>query len=198
MIVGVTGLIGSGKSEVAGVFSRLGARLIDCDLIGREVVESNHPVLYRLVMTFGGGILRKDMSLDRRELGRRAFASPENTKRLNAIVHPALLAELDLRMSKAREKGYNAVVDAALLIYWNYHRKVDYTIAVNASLSNRIKRLTRAGLTHDEIRMRTQSQLSWSYLRERADIVLFNNDDIETLRKKAEMLYRRLLIPQKG
>ncbi len=198
MIVGVTGLIGSGKSTVAGALAEEGAALIDCDLIGLKVVESNPNIQYQLVLAFGGSILKKDGRIDRRQLGRLAFSSAENTEKLNGIVHPALLAELDRRLAASRRRRRHAVVDAALLINWQYHKKMDYTILVTAYEKNRIMRLRAAGLTEAEIRQRTKSQLSLSYLRKRSDFVLANNTDTDTLRRKAKRLYHDLVNGERG
>jgi dephospho-CoA kinase len=198
MILGVTGLIGSGKSTVARAFRDEGALLIDCDRIGREVVESDSTIQYQLVLAFGGSILTRRKTIDRRRLGRLAFSSAENTEKLNSIVHPALLAELDRRVRDARARGETAVIDAALLIYWNYHTKVDYTILVTAYTRNRMNRLRATGLTDDEIRQRTRSQLPLSHLRERSDFVLANNTNPEKLRTRAIMLYRRLADGEMG
>jgi len=192
MIIGVTGLIGSGKSEVVDVFHQLGAKLIDCDGIGREVVENDQKILYRLALEFGESILTPAKKLDRRQLGRLAFSDPERTKTLNAIVHPALLAELDRRLAAAREQGHNAVVDAALLIYWNYQSKMDFTVLVSSHTTIRIRRLLDRGLSREEIRQRMKSQLPLSYLRERSDIVVTNNQSLDILRKKAKILYLKL------
>jgi dephospho-CoA kinase len=192
MILGVTGLIGSGKSEVAGVFGRLGARIIDCDRIGREVVENDQEILYRLSLEFGSNILDKKKRLNRRQLGHLAFESPDKTAFLNSIVHPALLAELDRRLEHARKNHYHAVVDAALLIFWKYHQKMDFTILVSSFTRNRIRRLIAAGLTTREIDQRTKSQLPLSHLRKHSDFVLTNNNDRGELRKKAKILYLEL------
>jgi dephospho-CoA kinase len=84
------------------------------------------------------------------------------------------------------------VVDAALLIYWNYHRKMDYTVLVSSHTQIRIRRLLDRGLTQEEIRQRMKSQLPLSYLRQRSDFVLANNTDLDILRKKAKILYLKL------
>lgn len=198
MVLGVTGLIGSGKSEVAAIFKKQGARLIDCDKIGREVVASDQEVLYRLVLEFGASILTKNRKLNRKALGRLAFASPERTAILNSIIHPALLAELDRRLEQARASRYNAVVDAALLIYWRYHLRMDCTILVSSHTRNRIRRLLKSGYSQDEIRQRTKSQLPLSYLRQESNIIIANNGDLATLRKRAKILYRQLTTGERG
>jgi dephospho-CoA kinase len=192
MLIGVTGLIGSGKSAVAAVFGSLGATIIDCDRIGREVVETDDTIRYRLVLAFGQTILTGSRTLDRRRLGRLAFGSIEQTELLNSIVHPPLLARLDEQMVKAKQSGHHAVVDAALLINWGYHKKMDYTILVSATAKNRTKRLLSCGLTFEEILLRTKSQLSLSYLRRFADYVIVNDTDLANLRVRAEKIYRQL------
>jgi len=198
MIIGVTGLIGSGKSIVARTFEEQGAELIDCDLIGHQVVENDSHLQYRLVLEFGGTILTEKKEINRRELGRLAFSSPDNTDKLNRIVHPALLAELDKRMAKIRRRKRNAVVDAALLIYWGYEKKVDVTVLVAATTKIRFARLRAAGLTEDEIKQRTKSQLSLSYLKTHSDIILTNNADRRSVQAKAAKLYRRLIEGEMG
>lgn len=192
MIFGVTGLIGSGKSTVARVFARMGATLIDCDRIGKEVVESDPAVLYRLVLEFGSTILTADKKLDRRRLGQLAFSSPEKTARLNAIVHPALLAELDNRIQRARRRHTHAVVDAALLVYWKYYSRMDATILVSSYARLRTARLRRAGLSREEIGQRTKSQLSLAELHRHSDRVITNNKDLLSLQRKARKLYHEL------
>jgi dephospho-CoA kinase len=198
MILGVTGLIGSGKSIVARTFEKEGAVLIDCDVIGRKVVEEDPALQYRLALEFGASILTGKKTIDRRELGRLAFSSTENTERLNAIVHPALLAELDRRIADVRRKKQHAVIDAALLIYWGYDKKVDLTILITATAKNRFARLRAEGLTEAEIKQRTKSQLPLSHMKKRSDIILTNNADRRSVRIRAGRLYHRLVAGERG
>jgi dephospho-CoA kinase len=192
MIIGVTGLIGSGKSEVATVFGKLGAKILDCDAIGKEVVDSDKNVLYKLVLEFGDSILTRQKRLDRRQLGRLAFSSIEKTELLNSIVHPPLLKRLDELVTDVRRKKYHAAIDAALLIYWNYHTKIDHTVLVSSTAAIRFERLQEKGSTLEEIRQRNRSQQTFSHLRKRSDSVITNNKDLSSLHKKAEKLYRQL------
>jgi dephospho-CoA kinase len=193
MIIGVTGLIGSGKSEAAAVMAQLGAELIDCDRIGKDIVENDSEVLHRLTLEFGKTILTQQSRLDRRYLGRLAFSTRQNTEMLNAIVHPPLLAELDRRLEAARKEKRHAVVDAALLIYWDYQRHMDCTILISAHTQVRIRRLLGAGLNREEIRQRMQSQLPLSQMRRGSDYVITNNEDLGTLQLKAKTLYLKLI-----
>ncbi|MFH2036506.1 MAG: dephospho-CoA kinase [Candidatus Zixiibacteriota bacterium] len=196
MLIGITGQIGSGKSEVARIFGELGAFVISADQIGKEVVEQSKVVLNKLVKAFGKDILTPSGKLRRRKLGEIAFSSESNKKRLNDIVHLALLKEQD-RQSKLALKKYRVVViDAALLIDWGWQKKVDLTILVNAGKDIKIKRLIKRGLTKSEAEMRLNSQLKYTYLRKHSNIVILNNKTIETLALKIEKIFKSL--PEKG
>lgn len=192
MLIGVTGLIGSGKSAVATAFGEMGARVIDCDRLGRIVVETDAAVQSRLVQAFGTSILSRAGRIDRRQLGRTAFASLEGTAALNRIVHPPLLALLDAEIARTRREYVDAAVDAALLIYWKYHRKMDYTVLVTATAERRRGRLLTSGLTAAEIRQRTAAQMSEKALRACADFVITNNKDLASLRTRAKKLYTKM------
>ena len=192
MLIGLTGLFGSGKSEIANVWHKLGAYIISADEIGREVVESDTVILYQLILEFGPTILDKDKRLNRRQLGRLAFSCEDNTKKLNAIVHPMLLRRLNNRIKEVRQKKSITVIDAALLINWNLHRKMDYTVLVSSTRSNRYARLKMNGFSMEEIRARTRSQFSEGKLRRGVDCIITNNKDLKSLRKRAQILYSQL------
>lgn len=192
MIIGITGLIGSGKSEVAAVCASLGAQIIDADQLGREVVDTDSVVFYQLINKFGRSILDESMKLNRRRLGEIAFSSREKTELLNSIVHPGLLKRLDASIDQARAKNQIAVVDAALLIYWNYQTKMDYTVLVSSFQRLRTKRLIARGMTAEEVRQRIRSQQKVSCLRRHADHIITNNKDLTGLRYKSKKLYRQL------
>ena len=192
MIIGVTGLIGSGKSTVTKTFASLGAAVIDADVIGKQVVENDPVVLYQLVLAFGDIILNPDGKLNRRQLGLLAFSSVAKTTLLNSIVHPALLRKLDKDILAARRKTCHTVVDAALLINWRYQERVDVTILVSATVKNRLDRLASIGLSRAEFLQRSKSQLPLNQLRKMSDIVVSNNHSIDILRKKSAKLYHEL------
>lgn len=192
MIIGVTGLIGSGKSEVAREFALQGADLIDADEIGREVVETDQTVLYRLVLEFGDSILDSDGKLKRRQLGRIAFSDRNNKDLLNGIIHPPLLKLLDDRLNASGKKHKHTIIDAALLIYWGYHNKIDCTVLVHASKKIRLARLQKKGLTEAEFNQRTTSQLSLAELKGGSDSIILNDGTLRKLREKSVKLYRQI------
>jgi len=192
MLIGLTGLIGSGKSEVASVFRKLGAVIISGDELGHEVVETDSVVFFRLVNSFGPSIIDKGTRINRRRLAVLAFSSAENTRLLNTIVHPPLLRRLDERIAHAERYRYHAVVDAALLVYWKYHTRMNCTIMISSYSRNRRQRLFSLGLRLEDIQLRERAQSPLAVLRRECDLVLTNNAGLETLRKKARNLYSRL------
>jgi dephospho-CoA kinase len=189
--IGLTGLIGSGKTEVARVFKSLGAEIISGDDLGREAVETDKELLGDLTAEFGKDILREDGTLDRRALGKVAFSNPENTEKLNTLVHPVLLKLLDMRLEKGGHHSHT-VVDAALLVYWGYHKKMDVTVLVTSSWANRRERLLAAGYSEEEIENRSHSQLPEETLREATDIILPNDGSLADLQRRARELFLRL------
>ncbi len=184
MLIGLTGLIGSGKSEVAGIFEKNGAFVISADKIGKDVVENNKSILKKLVVAFGRDIISKSAKLNRKQLGRLAFSSEINKEKLNNIVHPALLKELSNQVNKAKNRYELVVIDAALLTYWGWDKKVDKTILVATNLRKRIQRLKANGYTESDVKARTKSQLKLSELYKRADFILTNNTTLKILEKK--------------
>jgi dephospho-CoA kinase len=192
VLIGIFGQIGSGKSEVARIFKAMGAYVISADLIGKDVVEKNRQVLKKLAITFGDKILTPTDKLRRRKLGEIALASEKNKNKLNKIVHPYLLKELSRQAKEASRKYKIVVIDAALLIDWGWDKKVDKTILVHAGDKVKISRLIKKGYSIKEARMRIKAQLKYSALRRHADIVIFNNRSLASLKKRVEKIFNKL------
>ena len=186
MLIGLTGLIGSGKSEVARLFEKNGAFVISADKIGKDVVENNSSILGKLVKTFGQEILSKSGKLNRKRLGRIAFSSEENTEKLNKVVHPALLKEMSKQVKNAKKKYDIVIIDAALLVYWGWDKKVDKTILVDTTRLRRTQRLKSRGFTDSDVRARTKSQLRLAEFYKRSDYIIKNNTTLRILEKKVE------------
>jgi len=192
MLIGITGHIGSGKTEVAEIFRKKGAFVISADKIGKDVVEKNQIVLSKLIRTFGQSILTPSGRLRRRKLGAMALVSEEGKNKLNKIVHPYLLKEMDRQSRQAQKKYDMVVIDAALLIDWGWDKKVDITILVHSGDKIKIARLVEKGYTIKEARIRIKSQMKYKTLRKHAEIVIFNNKSLGDLEKKAVRIFDKL------
>ncbi len=192
-VLGLTGGVGCGKTIIADELESLDAVIISGDKVGHDVVADEAQVQKALVDAFGSGI-RTKQGISRKKLARRAFATPEGRQQLNAIVHPALIRELNrrVRREKARRKAPLIVVDAALLVEWNGKVPVDFLVAVWASGENRRRWLRKRGWSDEEITDRMRAQLPFAARRRVADRVIRNDGDLDTLRRKAHRLWQNL------
>lgn len=137
--IGLTGGIASGKSTVADLFAARGATVLDTDVIAREVVEPGSHGLAALVNALGGGILDRDGRLDRAELRRRLFADVQTRREVEAILHPAILAELERQAAKL--PGPYQVLVIPLLVEAGLEHVVDRVLVVDCPEEDQIRRL---------------------------------------------------------
>lgn len=180
--IGLTGGIGSGKSTVASRLHELGARVIDADQVAREIVEPGQPALADLAEAFGG-ILAEDGSLNRAELARQAFATPEATEKLNTITHPRIRERTQELFLKAEEQGVEFLVyDMPLLIENGEYKQMDHVVVVDAPDDVRVDRLVnQRGLDEGDARRRIAAQIDRETRLKAADTVLDNGGDRENL-----------------
>jgi len=195
LTIGITGRLGSGKSAAARILEKLGGKVISADDLGREVVEDRPHILSKLIRAFGTEIVTPEGNLKRRELARLAFSSPQNLENLNKIVHPALLQRLEEELERCRHDPDCAliVVDAALLVDWGLHAKMDYVICVSAEEKIQIARQVEKGLSPEEARMRLKSQKPQEELGAVSDFVIENNGTLEELETKIRQVYDQIL-----
>ncbi len=194
-VVGLTGPTGSGKSVVSGVFVNNNISVIDTDTLAREVVEPGSVCLQEIVDNFSDEILNSDGTLNRRELARRAFSTPENTRLLNSITHPHIIKLTKSILMQMEQAGESiAVIDAPLLFESGMNLICDRTIAVIASYDKRLKRILQrdSGLDEELARARMASQQSEDYYTSRVTVVLNSNGEIDVLREQAEKLARSI------
>ena len=174
--LGLTGPTWAGKSTVARLLEQNGIPLVDADAIARTVTEKGSPVLSALADTFGKDILFPDGSLDRRALAAVAFSSKENTERLNAVSHPAILVRI--RRALADATGDAVVLDAPLLFETGLDALCDHTVAIVADEAVRLARITaRDGISEEAAKKRMAVQPDTAFYAAHADILLYNNGD---------------------
>lgn len=185
--IGLTGGIGSGKSTVSSRLAELGAFIVDADLVAREIVEPGQPALAELAEAFDG-VLNPDGTLNRAELARQAFATPEATEKLNAITHPRIRARTEELFKQGRESGAEVLVyDMPLLIENGEVDKVDHVLVVDAPDELRIDRLVQhRGLDEDDARRRIAAQIDRATRLNAADTVLDNSGTVEQLLEQVD------------
>lgn len=177
-IVGLVGRAGSGKSTVAAAFRERGFPVLDADRIGHEVTDRDPDVRLALLTEYGPGVYRADGTLDRPQVAARVFADPAARARLDALVHPRILAILRERIDTLRLEGHRGpvIVDAALLLKWGFERECDFVIAVQAPEAALLARLaTSRGWSAEAARARLAAQPAPAVLAAAADVVLEND-----------------------
>ena len=190
--VALTGGIASGKSTVANLFAALGVPVIDTDVIAREVVEPGLTALAEVVETFGPDVLGSDGRLDRRRLRERIFADPQARRRLEAILHPAIRAEME-RQSRAADGAYQVLV-IPLLTEGRRRNHVDRVLLVDVPEELQIQRLMeRDGVSHEQAQASLNAQATRAERLAMADDVVRNTGRPEDLRKDVAGLHARYL-----
>jgi dephospho-CoA kinase len=189
--VGLTGGIGSGKSEVARLLVGHGARLIDADLVAREVVEPGTPGLARVVEALGPSVVAPDGTLDRPAVAALVFADPGLLAALNAIVHPLVAARTAQLMHEAPDDAV-VVNDVPLLMENGLQGSYDLVVVVDAPEDVRLERLVARGLSPADVRARMAAQASREDRLAGADYVIDNAGTMDELRTRVEQLWREL------
>jgi len=159
-IYGLTGGIGSGKSEVARVLASAGIPVIDADRVARDQMRRGGRVFDEVVAEFGDSVLGADGEVDREALARIVFGDPDRLARLNTITHARVMDEVGRRLCILAGMGHRAaVVEAALLVETGLHRRLDGLLVVTASEDTRVQRVCdRDGVSAEDVRARMASQ----------------------------------------
>lgn len=191
-VVGLTGGIGSGKSTVAAMLGDLGAVIVDCDAIGRQVIEPHGRAYRRVLERFGRGIVRDDGHIDRAALAAIVFRDEGSLAALNAISHPAIDAEIAERIAAA-PGDVIVVLDMAVLVETELGAgQYDTVVVVETPLDVRLARLAQRGMSEDDARARIASQASDEQRRAVADHIVDNRGDLDALRNEVAALWRAL------
>ena len=191
VVIGLTGGIGAGKSEVSRILAGHGAVIIDTALLGHEAYAPGTAPWRAVVQAFGRDILLPDAQIDRKILGDIVFSDPEALDQLNGIMRPALNSMITERIRDAGRQGYRVVVlDSATLVeagWTEYADEVWLTTAPRDTIFERLRK--RSGLSIKAIVERMESQLSDEERRAHADVVIENDGTLTDLRNAVEALW---------
>ena len=197
LLVALTGGIGSGKSTVAGLFAQRGAAVVDADAVARWVVEPGRPALEALAGRFGPGILHADGTLNRPALADLAFADDDSRRALEAITHPAIVAEMDRRIAACLGDAVVVVEIQLLVETWDQRvREYDAVVAVEAPREVRLARLVERGMTRDDAERRMATQASDEQRRTIATFVIENDGDLDALAEQVDQVWSSLQAPE--
>ncbi len=198
--VGLTGNIASGKTYAASQFAKLGASVIDADLVVHELLEPGTKTYGQIVDVFGDQILSRDGTIDRKKLARIVFPDAAKRQLLNSLTHPAVGAEISRRISEFDRSSPNGIliVDAALMVETGRYKMYSFLIVVTCPPSLQLSRLmNRDGLTQEEAKARMASQMPIEEKIRLANYVIDTSGTLEQTRNQVEAIYRDLLIRER-
>jgi dephospho-CoA kinase len=198
LVVGLTGGIVGGKSTVASMFRDLGAKIIDADKLGHNVILPYKPAWKKIVKLYGKDILRNDLTIDREKLGKTVFTNQILLKKLNEITHPEIIKIIKKEINSARNKTQNQrkilMIDAALIYEIKIDRIMDKIIVVYIDKDEQIKRLIkRNNLSKDEALQRIKSQIPMEIKAEMADYVIDNSNSLDKTKKQVVKIWDELM-----
>lgn len=191
-VIGLTGGIASGKSLVSRMLKQLGARIIDADIVGHQVMESGLPAYEELIEYFGSSILDSQDRIDRKVLGCIVFADYEKLQVLNSISHPRILERIRQILGELKEQGVCEVVviEAALLFEIKLDTLVDEVWTVETTPEIQVQRLMeRNGFSEKKAQERIKAQVPAKERIAKAHKLIWNKGEPEELERQILELY---------
>lgn len=187
LVIGLTGGIGSGKSTVSALLAEKGAVVVDADAIVREVQQPGTPVFEAMVDRFGADIVAGDGSLDRAAVADVVFRDPDALADLNAIVHPAVGAEIARRMEALAATDDVVVLDVPLLVESKNAYPVAGLLVVDVDPEVAVARLVeQRAMREADVRARMARQATRDERLARADRVIDNSGSLDDLRTQVD------------
>jgi dephospho-CoA kinase len=192
--VGLTGGIASGKSTIVRMLAALGCITVDADAIVARLYRPGEAGHEAIVATYGVGVLGPDGEIDRKKLADIAFSNQDEAKKLNALIHPIVIAEQARLFREAEERGEDAVyiVEATLLLESGGRQRFDRIVVVDVDPDVQIARAIGRGVAEEEAKRRIAHQMPREERLRHADYVIENNGDEGAALAEATRVYERL------
>ena len=191
--VGLTGGIGSGKTTVAELFALQGSGLVDTDEISHRLTAPAQPAIAEIARKFGPQFVAEDGSLDRARMRNLVFADRLARKDLEAILHPLIRKE-STRQIQESTAPYVVVVVPLLIESGAYRGMIGRILVVDCEPETQVRRvMERSGVSRNEVLSIIASQASRQQRLRKADDIIHNDDDLESLRAQVNPLHFRYL-----
>jgi dephospho-CoA kinase len=194
-VVGLTGGMGAGKSEVLRVLGEMGAAVLQADQVGHGLLKERH-FSKTLAKRFGRGILDSKGLVDRQKLGTVVFKDKAKRKSLNRILHPVIRRKIKLWVAGrqiARNRAPLLVVEIPLLFEGKGYPYLDGVLSVSASARERQRRLLARGWDKSEIRRREKGQWAQARKDRKAHWVIRNNGSLQDLRRQVKVWFEKTI-----
>ena len=191
IVVGITGIIGSGKTTASRILKKKGITVVDLDALAKKAVtlkEVQEEIINRL-----GKEYVKDGNLVVEKLKETVFMNKEKLRTLESIIHPRVREDLWKTIAEKREAGAGfVIVDGPLLYETDLHKSLDKIVVVSTEKEGIRERLRTRGLSDRDMDMRMSNQIPLKEKEKRADFVIFNNGTRRDLEQEVEGLLRRI------
>ena len=193
LVVGVTGGIGSGKSEVTLRFEQLGITVVDADIAARTIVQPGGSALAAIARHFGDAVILEDGNLDRAALRRQVFAHESERHWLEQLTHPLIGEEIRQQLTAAR--GPYCILSSPLLLETQQKELVDCVVVVDVPEAVQLERATlRDANSEEQIRRIMAAQMGREQRLELADIVIDNSRPLAELDGLVNELHKEFLL----
>ena len=191
-IVGLTGGIGSGKTTVANLFAELGITLVDADIVARDVVAKGSEGLTRIIEHFGADVCQADGALNRTALREIIFNQPQQRDWLNNLLHP-MIRKTMLKQVQQADSAYVIMV-VPLLFENGLDKLVNSTLVVDVDPKLQISRTSvRDKVATTQVEQIILSQMPREQRLSKADDIIDNQGDLNSLRSKVALLHHKYL-----
>ena len=189
--IGITGIIGSGKTTVSGLLKQKGLTIIDLDGLAREAIQFKE--VQEDIITGLGEEFVKDGAVVVEKLRDLVFADTVKLEKLESIMHPRILERMRKEIDTLKgKKEKTVIIDGPLLYEKGLHKNLNKIIVVSATMDKIKERLKKRGLFEEDIERRIALQIPLNEKEKVADFVIFNNGTKDDLMKETEVLWRRI------
>lgn len=192
--IGLTGGIGSGKTEVTRYFETLGVPVIDADKIAHELLSPGNPALTKVIQRFGTGLLQQNGELNRAALREIIFQNSEDKKWLEHLLHPLINQTISYRLGQVHDKYCIVVIPLLAEHFENYQHLLDHVIVIDVNEQLQVERATARDKSGGQlIRKIIHSQAERQKRLSIADTILTNNGSLEELKNKIKNLHTSIV-----
>ena len=194
-IIGLTGGIATGKSTVSNILKQAGIKVIDADLISKDILEPYNEGWYEVVGYFGNGFVNDDFTIKRKELADRVFSNEEDLMKLNSLLHPIIIKKIKEKVAEYEKSGIKIVfIDAPLLFETGIDDDCDEVWLLVCGIDEQINRvMQRDSLTYEQARKIIENQMPDNEKKAMADRVIDTSDSLENTIRYIKVLLEEIL-----
>lgn len=196
ILIGITGIMGSGKTTIANILKKYNIPVIDADEISKKVTKKNGPAYYEIIKNFGYDILTTDGEIDRKKLAKIVFDDGDKRKLLENIIHPLVQKERNKILEEIKQKNPDSIValDIPLLYEAGLEKTVDYVICAYTDIKTAYDRVKkRDKISKEDFFKRLKNQIPIDEKAKKSDFVVDTRKNIEEIELELKNIIRKIV-----